>query len=79
MSRDPLPLELLVSKDTRRERVTVERHTAFRKSITPPALDPYDEIDWQVADAELDLQPRARRQVNSILRTLDKLETGRGR
>jgi hypothetical protein len=60
-------------------RLTVEAHEGFRKSITPSAPDPFDEIDELVADAELDLQPRSRRQANSVLRILDELETGRAR
>ena len=50
MSRRPLEVELLVKEDARRERVTVATQEAFRESITPPAHEPYDEIDELVEE-----------------------------
>lgn len=52
MNRSSLPLavELLVSADVRRDRVSVEAHSAFQRSITPPAPEPFDEIDLAVAE-----------------------------
>jgi hypothetical protein len=50
MRRRPLEVELLVKEDARRERVTVATQEAFRASITPPAPEPYDEIDELVEE-----------------------------
>jgi len=50
MSRRPLEVELLVRVDARRDRVTVATQEAFRESITPPAPEPYDEIDELVEE-----------------------------
>lgn len=50
MSRRPLEVELLVRVDARRDRVTVATQEAFRASITPPAPEPYDEIDELVEE-----------------------------
>jgi uncharacterized protein (DUF2461 family) len=68
-----------MTHQNRNHRLTVAAQEAFRQSITAPPTDLYDEIDELVADAELHLQPRSRRQANSVLRILDELETGRGR
>lgn len=53
MNRSNLPLavELLVSPDARRERVTVETHEGFRRSITTPQPAPFDLVDELVAEA----------------------------
>lgn len=70
-ARDFAPVEMLVRD--------LELQAASRRSFIPAMRQHVDEIDWEVADAELDLQPRAHRQVNNVLRILDQLETGRGR
>jgi hypothetical protein len=60
--------------------ITVAEHSAFRQGITqPPAPDPWDEIDELVAEAEIDLQPRARREADNVLRILDEIQRGRTR
>ena len=50
MSHHPLEIELLVNEDARRERVTVDTHAEFKRSITPPAPAPFDEIDELVEE-----------------------------
>lgn len=45
--------------------LTVEAHQVFRQSITPPAPQPYDELDLAAADES----PAER-----VLRLLDELE-----
>lgn len=76
MSRRPLEVELLVSENARRERVSVASQEAFRTSITPPAPEPYDEIDHLAADPVLDHIPqlRNRRGTSRIFAILDQLK-----
>jgi hypothetical protein len=70
--RDFAPVETLIRD--------MELKAASRRDfIHVHHRDDFDEIDELVADAELDLQPRARRAANNVLRILDSLETGRGR
>jgi hypothetical protein len=76
MSRRPLEVELLVSENARRERVTVATQEAFRESITPPAPEPYDEIDHLAADPVLDHIPQRRnsRGTSRLFAILDQLK-----
>jgi len=75
MSRRPLEVELLVKEDARRERVTVATQEAFRESITPPAPEPYDEIDELAADPVFDHIPQRRnsRGTSRLFAILDEL------
>lgn len=62
-----------------RERLTVKDHEGFRASITPPAPEPFDEIDMEVAsDPALDRLPQRRstRGAGRIFQILDELEQG---
>jgi hypothetical protein len=72
----PLEVELLVKEDARRERVTVATQEAFRTSITPPAPEPYDEIDHLAADPVLDHIPQRRNSsgTSRIFSILDQLK-----
>ena len=71
---EPLEVELLVKEDARR--VSVATQEAFRTSITPPAPEPYDEIDHLAADPVFDHIPQRRnsRGTSRIFAILDQLK-----
>ena len=81
-SREPLPIELLL---TEAQRVTVEEHQAFRDSIKPEPQEPFDLID-EALDEMIQVDPyagnppnrRSDKETTRLLSLLDELEPERG-
>tara|TARA_R110000868_G_scaffold55814_1_gene173329 strand:+ start:235 stop:480 length:246 start_codon:yes stop_codon:yes gene_type:complete len=70
---EPLPVELLLSEDARRDRVTIDDHQAFHKSMAPEPIDDDDDTVLDPFEHRAGSR-RSDREVKRLLSVLDNLD-----